>query len=188
VSREKGKNDLETQRLEEFLEERDLHLLADSTEAVNVGSIYRRDPSESKARRIGDVTNFFNPPVILPEPTKGSQQFIHRDFHEQKSLSLVVNAISKFISGLGFSLDATREQILEVNYDDVTFEEVDPALVAKEIASKKLDTKNLKYKSDSEYYVVTKAEKSSNFRVNLKRTKNLATKLAGKGEQPLVEG
>jgi hypothetical protein len=174
--------------LEEFLDSSDLHLLADSTEGVTVGSIYRKDPSESKARRIGDVTNFLDPPVSFPELKKGSQQFIHRDFRQKKSLGIVVNTISRFISSLGFSLDSAREQILEVNYDDVTFEAVDPAVVAKKVAFKKFDVNNLKYRSDSEYYIVTKTVKSSNFRVNLKRTKNLATKLSEKIGQPIAGG
>ena len=124
MSIEKEKNDLKTKRLEEFIVDHDLHLLSDSTEAVSVGSIYKRDPPEPKARRIGDVTNFIMPTIAIPQSKKGSQQDITENFRNKRSLGLVAKFVGKFISSIGFSIDSTKEQILEVNYDKVEYEEL----------------------------------------------------------------
>ena len=181
-------NDL--RRLGKFLDAHDLHLLADSTEAVSVGSIYKRDPAgfDGKARRIGDVTNFIVPPVRLPKSKEGSQSVISENFRERESLTFAAKIISKFISSIGFSIDTGKEQILEVNYDNISFEEVDVAVFADKFAEHRLKTSSLIFKPDNEYYVVTRAIKSPNFRVNVKLSKDLSAVLDGYVGQEIVEG
>jgi hypothetical protein len=177
-------------RLGKFLEAHDLHLLADSTEAVFVGSIYKRDPEalDGKARRIGDVNNFIMPSIILPEPKRGKQSVISENFRDRQSVTFTARIISKFISSIGFAIDTGKEQILEVNYDKITYEEVDVAVFADNFAEHKLKTSSLIFKPDNEYYVVTKVIKSPKFRVNVKLSKNLGAVLDGQGGQAIVDG
>ena len=179
---------LRDRRLEAFLDSHDLHLLSDSTEAVSVGSIYRKDPGEDKLRRIGDVSNFVIPSITLPEPKKGLQSPINENFRNNRSLNFMAKLIAKFVWSLAFSADSSKQELLEVNYDKVEFEEVEPVVFASQLRGHRLDISNWLYKPDSHYYIVTKVVKSPNFRVNVKVSSDLRTILAGSREQSVVQG
>jgi hypothetical protein len=182
-----AREQFETQKLERFLEDHDLHLLADATEAVSVGSVYKKGHSESKARRIGNIANFITPAITLPEPAKGSQNVIMENFRDKKSLSIVANFVAKFVSSVGLSLNSDKDQILEVVYDKVTYEETDPATFA-DLLSGHQPKKSMIYDRESDYYVVTKIVRSPNFKVTMKLTRDLKTKIEAQGQQGVVEG
>lgn len=139
-------------------------------------------------RRIGDVSNFITPSIILPEPKKGLQSPINENFRNNRSLNFMAKIIAKFVWSLAFSADSSKQELLEVNYDKVEYEEVEPVPFAKQLKGHSLDVSNWLYNPSSQYCVVTKVVKSRNFRVNVKVSSDLRTMLAGSGEQPVVSG
>jgi hypothetical protein len=182
--------DLGTEWLKKFLDSHDLHLLADPTEAVSIGSIYKRDPNElrPKARVIGNTLNFIVPSVTLPDLKKGSQKPINENFRDERSLSFIAKAVTGFISRIGFSIDSEKEKILEVNYDKVTYESVDLVDFGDLFQGHRFKTENWQYKPDYEYYVVTRLARSGNFKVVLRVSKNLRTILDANHGEPVIEG
>ena len=182
------KADFDKQRLAGFLDSHDLHLLADSTQAVHLGSIYRRIGDETKAKVIGNVSNFIVPAITLPESEKGSQNVIDENFRNSRSLNLIGKFVMKFVASLGFSIGTSGEQVLEVNYQNVTYEVIDDVTFSDLFFQRKLKTTNMQYDPTSEYYVVTKVVKSPKFRVNVKLDKGLKASIHAKGGLPLKQG
>lgn len=74
------RDSMKDEQLNSFIEEHDMHLLADPTENIPVGSIYEMDPLVLKCRRVGTVANFVEPPVTLPDPDKKKRGNIARNF------------------------------------------------------------------------------------------------------------
>jgi hypothetical protein len=172
--------------LHTFLQTFGLHLLTNPTTDVYVGSIYKKDPSKSRAKLIGDITNFITPPIKLPESTKGLESTIN--FKYESSVSSIAKYISNLISNFGSSINTNEEQILEATFDEVEFEELAQNVIVAQLADKEINTSSFLYNPDSEYYLVTKVVKSSSLRVKMKASINPQTILEEKQLHPKVVG
>jgi hypothetical protein len=103
-------------------------------------------------------------------------------------LDIFAKAIGKFITSLGFSFGRNAEQILEVNYGQVTFDEIHPAEMVNYLLEHSFSTKNWLFKPENEYFIVTRILQSPNFTVKTKVSKDLKAALDAKAGQPLIEG
>lgn len=190
MSQDDERIECEYERLARFLEVHDLHLLTDPTEAVSVGTIYQQDSVESKARIIGDVSNFIEPAVNLPAPKIGTQAAIVENLADRKGIGLLAR-ISAAIHSFDFSIDTRNEKILEVRYEQVTFENIDSATFSDLFENHKLKINravNINQTRDSKYYLVTRVFKSSNFRIYMNLSKDLKIALKAESNQAIIEG
>ena len=113
------------ERLNSFIEEHDMHSLADPTENIPVGSIYEMDLLVLKCRRVGTVANFVEPPVTLPDPDKKGRGNITRNFRNTGQTNIIVSLILKAFNkilpiDISGSFSSDVEKILELNYKGVT--------------------------------------------------------------------
>ena len=182
------KIDPKNDRLESFLKSHGLHLLGDAKQGISVGSLYTKYPNKSISNDIGNVNNFIIPPIELPKPNTGKKNIISENFRMHRSLNIFAKAITSFISSFGVSLKLEEDQILELTYNNVTYEKVDRVVIANLIANHSLNIKNFYFKPENEYYIVSEINKSSNFKIYVKITKGLRAALKASGGQPVLEG
>jgi hypothetical protein len=107
---------------------------------------------------------------------------------DNRSLGIFAKFFTNIISSLGVSVNVDKEQLLEVRYSNVTYREIDPAIMADNLKDHALKTDNFYYKKENDYFVATKVVQSANFMVHAKLTRGLKVALEAKGGQPVIQG